>query len=252
MRIAHEKGKEMTESMDLVTDMMAVLDRNGSGHINFNDFLAAVESTPILVDAFEGLLPSPALLKKHVPELQKIPPGGTFDWARLNDLATFIRAKSADDGSEKITRAVFRSLMEEFFGFHSEKLIGQLFDVMDSDGSGRINFRELMQGLSMALRSTPAQLAEFYFKMYDESGTGRIDKYEIYRLLERGHQTQRALSGDASKDGKYKHGAVARQHLEAHMNIEDTDGDGRISHEEFLAAVNANPELLQLFDRCVH
>ena len=66
MRIANERGEQLSESMELVLDMISALDTNAKGHIDFGDFMAAVESTPILVDAFECLLPSPALLKKHV------------------------------------------------------------------------------------------------------------------------------------------------------------------------------------------
>ena len=120
---------------------------------------------PILVDAFECLLPSPALLKKHVPSLEKAT-RSTFDWGRLNDLATFLRTRGGRDSSQKITRAAFRSLMEDFFGFHDEKLTGQLFDVMDADKSGIIDFKELMQGLSMranALEAAPHHASPWRF-----------------------------------------------------------------------------------------
>jgi Ca2+-binding EF-hand superfamily protein len=256
MRIAEEKGEQLSQSMDLVHNMIVSLDTHGKGYIDFSDFMTAVESTPILVDAFECLLPSPALLKKHVPALEKAT-GSKFDWARLNDLVTFIRTcgggTAGRDDAEKITRAGFRSMMEDFFGFHDEEVTGLFFDAMDSDDSGIISFKELMQGLSTALRSTPQQRAEFFFKMYDDAGTGTVGRFQLQSLLGRGQHALNKLNGEASKSGNYKqHGAGAQQQLEAHGMMMDTGGDGRVSHAEFVAAINQNPQLLHLFDCCVH
>ena len=60
-----------------------------------NEGKTAQHDTPLLLDAFEQLLPSPCLLKKHVDGLNQIPPGGTFDWERLNDMSAFLRSRSA-------------------------------------------------------------------------------------------------------------------------------------------------------------
>lgn len=78
MRIAHEKGQEMGESLELVKNVMSTIDADGTGQVEFDEFLTACKDTPLLLDAFEQLLPSPSLLKHHVADLNKIPPGGTF------------------------------------------------------------------------------------------------------------------------------------------------------------------------------
>jgi hypothetical protein len=77
MRIAHEKGNEMGESLELVKNVMSTIDADGTGQVEFDEFLSACKDTPLLLDAFEQLLPSPSLLKRHVADLNKIPPGGT-------------------------------------------------------------------------------------------------------------------------------------------------------------------------------
>ena len=105
------------------------------------EFLGAGHDMTILLDAFEQLLPSPVLLRSHVDGLNKIPPGGTFDWDRLNDLSNFLRQKSGMDVDDThVTRSEFRSLMSDFFGFDDEILIGNMFDTMDKDGSATVSY----------------------------------------------------------------------------------------------------------------
>ena len=45
-----------------------------------------------------------------------------------------------------------------------------MFDTMDKDGSGLIDFKELLTGLSTALRGNPQQRLDFYFGLYDMDG----------------------------------------------------------------------------------
>ena len=63
----------------------------------------------------------------------------------------------------EVNRAAFRSLMEDFFGFHDPILTGNMFDSMDKDGGGLIDFKELLSGLSMALRGSPQQVAKLQY-----------------------------------------------------------------------------------------
>ena len=75
MRIAHEKGVELADSLQVVTNVMALLDTDGTGELSFADFMKGGHAQ-IFLDAFERLLPSPVALRKHVDDLNAIPPGG--------------------------------------------------------------------------------------------------------------------------------------------------------------------------------
>ena len=75
--------------------------------------------------------------------------------------------------------------MSDFFGYHDELLTSNMFDIMDKDNSGTIDFRELLAGLSAALRGDAEQRAEFYFSLYDMNKTGSIDEEDLYRLMVR-------------------------------------------------------------------
>ena len=244
MKIAHEKGREMEESLDLVKNVMGTIDSDGSGVVSYTEFLGTCQGTPLLLDAFEQLLPSPNLLKKQVKELSDAC-GQQFDWERLNDMSTFLKHQGVHSkgDSDAITRSAFRSLMNDFFGFHDSVLTGNMFDTMDQDGSGLIDFKELMTGLSMALRGSPEQRLEFYFQLYDMDGSGTIDEAEIYRLLERGHSTA----------NMHASGAAVQACLDQHgLTNLDANGDGHISHAEFIEAVKEQPEIMRVFGSVVH
>ena len=198
-----------------------------------------------------------------------------FDWARLNDMSTFLRQRSATGvDAAQIKRADFRSLMDDFFGrttsdcrlslafsgvlchrisiiivcpwmftgFHDEMLTGAMFDTMDTNASGTIDFKELLTGLSTALRGSPEQRLDFYFSLYDMDGSGSIDDDEIYRLLERGHSSMGNMNSESAKGLLDQYG----------LSDLDADGDGHISHEEFIQAVKKHPEIMKVFGEVVH
>ena len=64
-------------SLELVKNVMSTMDADGTGQVDFGEFLTAAKDTPLLLDAFEQLLPSPHMLKKHVQELGE-KSGNTF------------------------------------------------------------------------------------------------------------------------------------------------------------------------------
>ena len=158
-------------------------------------------------------------------------------------MSTFLRQRSAKGtDAAAINRADFRSLMEDFFGFHDEILTGNMFDAMDRNQSGTIDFKELLGGLSTALRGEPEQRLDFYFSLYDMNGSGSIDDDEIYRLLERGHSSASSMNADTTKTMLEQHGLAEL----------DADGDGHISHDEFIQGIQKKPELMNLFGQVVH
>jgi Ca2+-binding EF-hand superfamily protein len=58
-----------------------------------------------------------------------------------------------------------------------------MFRMMDADASGRLDFNELMVGLSMCMHATPEVRAKFYFQVYDTNQDGTIDCDELHALL---------------------------------------------------------------------
>ena len=63
-------------------------------------------------------------------------------------------------------------------------LCGQIFSTFDEDGSGMVSLGEMLRGLAVLLAPTKEQLVEFYFKLFDLDGDGRIDESELQQMLE--------------------------------------------------------------------
>ena len=150
---------------------------------------------------------------------------------------------------------------------------------VDKDGSGTIDMRELLTGLSTALRGDATQRAEFYFSLYDTDKSGCLEEDELYRLLVRVHQRARnrtstllrvaeRLTTDTCRawavhplilqergqtsSTELTSGAASSLLASLGLADLDADGDGKISQAEFLEAVRNNPAVLELFGQVVH
>lgn len=170
MRIAHERGGQMSENLGLVKHLIATMDSDHDKMITFAEFRAAGSAMPLLIDAFNDLLPHSVLLERHVAEINASE-FGPMDWARLRQMSKFIRVKGVlnSDSYEGgfLDKATFRGLMHEFFGFDDPLLVGSMFDSMDRSGDGSVDFKEVLMGLSRAMRSaSPTDRFELYFELY--------------------------------------------------------------------------------------
>jgi len=127
----------------------------------------------------------------------------------------------------------------------------EIFEELDKNGDGNINFVELQQGLGKrenaadllevlkaadtdnsgtinyteflaATMNTQTFLREDYlktaFQMFDQDGSGKIDRDELHTLL----------AGDQFKD------VYTKEQLDYAIKEVDDNGDGEIDFEEFL------------------
>ena len=127
----------------------------------------------------------------------------------------------------------------------------EIFEELDRNGDGNINFEELQQGLGKrenaadllevlkaadtdnsgtinyteflaATMNTQTFLREDYlktaFQMFDQDGSGKIDRNELHQLL----------AGDQFKD------VYTQEQLETAIKEVDDNGDGEIDFNEFL------------------
>ncbi|XP_035678837.1 lysophosphatidylcholine acyltransferase 2-like isoform X1 [Branchiostoma floridae] len=105
----------------------------------------------------------------------------------------------------------------------------ELFSMYDRDGSGRIDFREYVIGLSVV--SQPANTEEtlqMAFKMFDTEGNGKITEASLAAILRSAFNMETMDVSDLFK-------AV------------DTNGNGVITYDEFEAFSKAHPEYAGLF-----
>lgn len=97
--------------------------------------------------------------------------------------------------------------------------------IFDEDGGGDVDFQEFVSGLSaFSSKGNKEQKLRFAFKVYDIDRDGYISNGELFIVL-------KMMVGNNLKDQQLQQ-IVDKTIMEA-----DTDGDGKISFEEFQAVV---------------
>lgn len=97
--------------------------------------------------------------------------------------------------------------------------------IFDEDGSGTVDFREFISGLSaFSSRGAAEEKLRFAFKVYDIDRDGYISNGELFLVL-------KMMVGSNLKDSQLQQ-IVDKTIMEA-----DQDGDGKINWEEFCAVV---------------
>ena len=127
----------------------------------------------------------------------------------------------------KVLRDLWRCPEDALF------LADRVFDHMDEDGSGSIDVRELYNGISAALRGDVDTRAAFFFSLFDTEGEGHMQSNEVLRML---------LASTGRDD-------VSEEDAKRVLASIDTDGSGTVEWLEFLAAVKAEPGLLDALSR---
>lgn len=107
----------------------------------------------------------------------------------------------------------------------SNPLAYRLLAVFDNDGSGDVDFKEFITGLSVfSAKGKKEEKLRFAFKVYDIDRDGYISNGELYLVL-------KMMVGNNLKDLQLQQ-IVDKTIMEA-----DSDGDGKISLEEFVAMI---------------
>eukprot|EP01012_Entosiphon_sulcatum_P012585 TRINITY_DN17914_c0_g1_i1.p1 TRINITY_DN17914_c0_g1~~TRINITY_DN17914_c0_g1_i1.p1 ORF type:complete len:212 (+),score=49.38 TRINITY_DN17914_c0_g1_i1:33-668(+) len=135
-------------------------------------------------------------------------------------------------------------------GIKNSIIVDRIFHLFDSDGTGGIDFREFVIGLSILsckadyntrLHCMPARYNKtpfpVCFRLYDIDNNGYISKEELSQIC------------DACL--KQNDLIIPAQHLaalvDATFSLADTDGDGLISQTEFGSYVQRHPQVMEQF-----
>jgi len=124
--------------------------------------------------------------------------------------------------------------IEEFMSLpelQQNPLVRRVIDLFDTDRNGEIDFKEFVQGLSQftVKGADKESKLKFAFKVYDIDQDGYISNGELFQVL-------KMMVGTNLKD------VQLQQIVDKTILIADTDGDGKISFEEFSAMVGTNTD----------
>lgn len=101
-------------------------------------------------------------------------------------------------------------------------LVNHIFRVFDQDDNGFIDFKEFMLATDMTSCGSPDEQLRWAFKMYDEDGSGNIEKQELQEMITSLLEIQ-GMSTD-----------VVSSKISELFSTLDLNGDGLISEDEFI------------------
>ncbi|KAJ6640753.1 EF-hand calcium-binding domain-containing protein 1, partial [Pseudolycoriella hygida] len=145
---------------------------------------------------------------------------------------------------EGIDRNVFRELLHSTFDIVTEEtLMERIFTAWEKGHEGLpLRLEGWLVGLSVFLRGTQGERAAFCFRVYDLNNDGFITKDEMFSLLKNCliKQPQDEDPDEGVKDL-----------VDIALKKFDIDKDGKVSFEDYSAAIAEEPLLIEAFGQCL-
>jgi len=115
-----------------------------------------------------------------------------------------------------------------------------VFNALDKDGSGRIDFQEFIMSISIAQNGSIEDKLAWAFDLFDLDGTGCISRTELVEMI----KTLRSLRSD---DGAVDEPAA--EEMADHLLLRaDTDNDKKLCKHEFTKGVHVSRTMQTLIE----
>lgn len=141
--------------------------------------------------------------------------------------------KSFQKELKDLNRAKFISLYRSFFPFGDSIQYAEIiFNVLDTNKNGIVEFDEFITYLSILSRGTATQKADIAFNVYDYDNDGIVSRADLTRVVE----SVQALAGNL----------IATDNVEKRVDylIERVFQSENITRQEFTEGVARDPEIL--------
>jgi Ca2+-binding EF-hand superfamily protein len=155
-----------------------------------------------------------------------------FTQAELAGLRETFNAAAGVDGNRGLSLDEFRQI----FQFKSPDLASRFFTAFESKLGSEIAFYGFVKGVhALSSRSTVEQRARLYFNVYDADHNGLITREEFSDIVR--------LSSIERDSGPLPTAQIQRTVTEVYRRV-DTDGNGVMTWDEFLAESTRNPSIM--------
>jgi len=165
--------------------------------------------------------------------------------------------------SVQLTFSDIRNLLQEV-GVKNDFIAGRIFFVMDADGSGTVDIKEMTAFCKKLAQGKPQEKAQFLFKACDLNSNNVIEKSEMRTMVKNlclwcaaevpsysMISTERDAELYADLHGEVLAQVIANRIVADMFHTADTDKSGTISMKEFMFWVNRGGknfvELIELF-----
>ena len=105
-------------------------------------------------------------------------------------------------------------------------ILARIVSIFDTDGNDEVEFNEFISALSTFHSGGSEEKLKFVFRIYDIDGDGFISNGELFKVL-------KMMVGDNLNERQLQ------QLVDKTMLKADTDRDGKVSFDEFLAVVDS-------------
>lgn len=261
--LTHGRRGFFLDHSNFAQRLFALIDENSDGVLSRSEVVTALSQHPLLYDCFVQLL-APGI--DEAPEAvfrDSRRRASCFDMETLAvlfascevmpllDSAVALAGTAGpasperaallgdEDAATGLSKARFRVFMTEHLRASAKMLpvLNRVFDVLDTDQSGYLSWREVFFGIEKMTGTGRAgnheERCSWYFKVYDLDDSGRLDAADILSLL--------YSTGDCSDADVQRVTSMVEQF--------DKDNDGSVTLEEFTEATRREPHLLEAFGR---
>jgi len=162
----------------------------------------------------------------------------------------FHALKTSEGGTvaDNLTRDAFR---HNFKHILPKQYIDKVFEALDLDHDGKINFREFVMVTHILSGGSDEEKIDYLFNLYDKDNKGKLTPVEVAELVSSSARGLNELSkafgeGPAAIDTSSwaSQDVVVKQMTERFLQQADRDHDGFISLSEFRAYCKSHPILL--------